>query len=80
MAASAEDKLSAYVADQPNKANLYAYRTKRDGKALYILVEGFYADKDSAQAAVANLPPQQQEGGPWPKRIEQIHQELRNTP
>lgn len=79
MAASAEDKLSAYVAEQPNKANLYAYRTQRDGKALYILVEGYYADKDSAQAAVVNLPPQQQEGRPWPKRVEQIHQELRKT-
>src|SRR5690606_11755304 len=58
MAASAEDKLSAYVAEQPNKANLYAYKTDRGGKALYILVEGYYADKTSAQAAVVNLPQQ----------------------
>lgn len=80
MAASAEDKLAAYMAEQPNKANLYAYKTERGGKVLYILVEGYYADKASAQAAVLNLPSQQQKGGPWPKKIEQIHQELRKNP
>jgi DamX protein len=79
MAASAEDKLAAYVAEQPNKDNLHAYKTERGGKVLYILVEGYYADKASAQAAVLNLPPQQQKGGPWPKKIEQIHQELRKN-
>lgn len=79
MAASAEDKLAAYVAEQPNKANLYAYKTERGGKVLYILVEGYYADKASAQAAVLNLPLLQRKGGPWPKKIEQIHQELRNN-
>lgn len=79
MAASAEDKLAEYVAEQPNKDNLHAYKTERGGKVLYILVEGYYADKASAQAAVANLPPQQQKGGPWPKKIEQIHQELRKN-
>lgn len=79
MAASAEDKLAAFVANQPNKHNLLMYKTERDGKLLFILVEGFYADKASAEAAVANLPAQQRSGGPWPKKIEQIHQEVRKS-
>ena len=79
MAASAEDKLAAFVASQPNKHNLLMYKTERDGKLLFILVEGFYADKASAEAAVANLPAQQRSGGPWPKKIEQIHQEVRKS-
>jgi DamX protein len=79
MAASAEDKLEAYIAEQPNKLNLYMYRTERDGKVLYILVEGFYADKASAQAAIVNLPARQRDSGAWAKRIEQIQQEIRKT-
>ena len=79
MAASAEDKLAAFIASQPNKHNLLMYKTERDGKLLFILVEGFYADKASAEAAIANLPAQQRSGGPWPKKIEQIHQEVRKS-
>jgi Uncharacterized protein conserved in bacteria len=79
MAASAEDKLAAFIASQPNKHNLLMYKTERDGKLLFILVEGFYADKASAEAAIANLPAQQRSGGPWPKRIEQVHQEVRKS-
>ncbi|MCR6653416.1 MAG: AAA family ATPase [Cellvibrionaceae bacterium] len=79
MAASAEDKLAAYIAEQPNKLNLHAYKTERDGKVLFILVEGFYADKASAQAAITNLPVQQRNSGPWAKKIEQIQQEIRKS-
>lgn len=73
------DKLISFVAQQPNAANLHVYSTTRDTKLLYILVEGYYADKDSAQAAVANLPSKQREGGPWPKKVEQVQQEIRKN-
>lgn len=73
------EKLMSFVAQQPNAANLLVYRTRRDNKLLYILVEGFYADKDSAAAAVVNLPIRQREGGPWPKKLEQVQQEIRKS-
>lgn len=77
MATSTEEKLKTYAAQQPNRKNLLLYRTTRGGKTLYILVEGFYADKTSALAAIANLPEHQRKVGPWPKKLELIHKEIR---
>lgn len=76
MAASDFAKLADYARHQPNVVNLMTYRAKRKGRLFYILVEGFYADKESAQAAVANLPLVQRRGGPWPKKIALIHRDI----
>lgn len=79
MAASTAEALNTFMAQQPNRKNLRMYHSTRNGKALYIAVEGFYADKASAQAAVVNLPEQQRRMGPWPKPLEQIHREIRSN-
>lgn len=76
MASAAPEVLLNFVASQPNRDHLLVYRARRNGKLLHILVEGFYADKSAATAAIANLPPAQRKSGPWPKRIEQIHQDI----
>jgi DamX protein len=77
MATSTAEAVRAYVALQPNRKNLRTYRGNRNGKTLYIVVEGFYADKAAAQAAILNLPEQQRRAGPWPKTVEHIQQEIR---
>lgn len=76
MASVAPDSLLAFVAKQPNRQHLAVYRARRDGRLMHILVEGFYADKAAASAAIANLPAEQRKSGPWPKRIEQIHRDI----
>lgn len=77
MAASTADAIRSYVALQPNGKNLRMYRSARNGKTLYIVVEGFYADKAAAQAAIVNLPEPQRRAGPWPKSLELIQREIR---
>lgn len=76
MASSAPKSLIEFYEVQPNRDNLMIYRADRDGRILHILVEGFYADKAAAVAAIANLPDKQKKGGPWPKRIQQIQQDI----
>ncbi len=79
MATGDPAKLQAFMTQQPNRKSLLVYQTARDGKALYMLVEGYYADKTAAQAAVLNLPEHQRKTGPWPKKIEIIHKEIREN-
>lgn len=79
MATSTEDSLHNYIARQPNRSNLLVHRAYRDGKRTYLLVEGFYADKDAALAAVENLPQEQQDAKPWPKKVSAIHEEIRQV-
>jgi len=77
MATSTAEAVRSYVARQPNRKNLRMYRGMRNGKTLYIVVEGFYADKGAAQAAIVNLPEQQRSAGPWAKPLEHIQREIR---
>ncbi len=79
MATSALTSLEAFIARQANQSNLMVYQGQRGGKQLYILVEGFYNDTTAARAAVANLPVNQRKGGPWPKRISDIHRDIRQN-
>lgn len=77
MATSTADAIRSYIALQPNSKNLRMYRSSRNGKTLYIVVEGFYADKAAAQAAIVNLPEHQRRAGPWPKPVEHVQREIR---
>ncbi len=70
-------KIDDAIAAAPNKKDLTAYHTVRNGKDVYILVEGNYADSKAASAAIKNLPADQKAGQPWPKKIGAIHAELR---
>ncbi|MDZ7925425.1 MAG: AAA family ATPase [Marinagarivorans sp.] len=68
--------LESFVAEQRNRSTLKIYRSIRSGKNWYIVVEGFYADKDSALASMKNLPTHQLKAGPWPKSISAIKLEI----
>lgn len=79
MATTTEKALMEYVARQPNRRNLLVHSADRKGKRMYLLVEGFYADKDAALLAISNLPSEQQAGKPWPKKVSVIHEEIRQV-
>ncbi len=79
MALGDRDKIEAYRRSQPNSPNLLVYETVRKGSVIYILLEGFYADKQSALMAIVNLPNKQRKAGPWPKRLQTIHQEINSN-
>lgn len=66
-----------FVTRQPNTEHLRGYTTLRNGQSLHILVEGFYADRASAAAAISNLPAEQRRAGPWPKQVSTVKAEMR---
>ena len=76
LAANSRKSLEDFVVGQANRANLRIYRSLRAGKSWYVVVEGFYADKDSALAAMSNLPNSQLKAGPWPKSIVAVKLEI----
>ncbi len=55
---------------------LASYTAVRDGKSLHILVQGDYADRASADAAIQRLPRAVRDGGPWPRSFASVQQAL----
>lgn len=76
LAANSQKSLEEFVARQSNRNNLHIYRSIRSGKSWFVVVEGFYADKGSALAAINNLPKGQLKAGPWPKSIAAVKLEI----
>lgn len=76
LAASSLQTLKSFVAEQPNRSGLRIYRSIRSGKDWYVVVEGYYADRDSALAAMSNLPSTQLKAGPWPKSMAAVRLEI----
>lgn len=76
LAANARESLERFVSEQPNRQNLRIYRSIRSGKSWFVVVEGYYADKDSAVAAISNLPNSQLKAGPWPKSVAAVKLEI----
>lgn len=76
LAANARESLERFVSEQPNRQSLRIYRSIRSGKSWFVVVEGYYADKDSAVAAISNLPNSQLKAGPWPKSVAAVKLEI----
>lgn len=66
-----------FVAAQPNRDDLLLFRSTRQGKDWFVVVVGRYQNTGEARAAVAGLPEVQSKGGPWPRVLRDIQQELR---
>jgi DamX protein len=75
-AANSLRSLESFVSEQRNRSTLKIYRSIRSGKNWYVVVEGFYADKDSALSGMKNLPSHQLKAGPWPKSISAVKLEI----
>ncbi len=76
LGAGSRQSLEDFVAQQSNHKNIRIYRALRSGKSWYVAVEGFYADKDSALAAISNLPKGQLKAGPWAKPMAAVRLEI----
>ena len=55
----------------------YRYFKKNlQGKPLYVVTYGSFANRDAAVAAIKNLPAKVQAGKPWPRTVASVQQEL----
>ncbi|WP_210667726.1 SPOR domain-containing protein [Pseudomonas protegens] len=71
---SSEASAQAFVKSQGGD---YRYFKKNlQGKPLYVVTYGSFANRDAAVAAIKNLPEKVQAGKPWPRTVGSVQQEL----
>ncbi|MBK5009697.1 AAA family ATPase [Pseudomonas sp. S60] len=71
---SSEASAQAFVKAQGGE---YRYFKKTlQGKPLYVVTYGSFANRDAAVAAIKNLPAKVQAGKPWPRTVASVQQEL----
>ncbi|MFJ4346035.1 AAA family ATPase [Pseudomonas sp. NPDC089401] len=71
---SSEASAQAFVKAQGGD---YRYFKKNlQGKPLYVITYGSFANRDAAVAAIKNLPAKVQAGKPWPRTVASVQQEL----
>ncbi|GLH34931.1 MULTISPECIES: SPOR domain-containing protein [Pseudomonas] len=71
---SSEASAQAFVKAQGGD---YRYFKKSlQGKPLYVVTYGSFANRDAAVAAIKNLPAKVQAGKPWPRTVASVQQEL----
>ena len=71
---SSEASAQAFVNAQGGD---YRYFKKTlQGKPLYVVTYGNFANRDAAVAAIKNLPAKVQAGKPWPRTVGSVQQEL----
>ncbi|WP_313741403.1 AAA family ATPase [Pseudomonas sp.] len=71
---SSEASAQAFVKAQGGE---YRYFKKTlQGKPLYVVTYGNFANRDAAVAAIKNLPDKVQAGKPWPRSVASVQQEL----
>ncbi|MNQ70897.1 hypothetical protein D3C85_855500 [compost metagenome] len=71
---SSEGSAKAFV--QQNGGQYRYFKKQHQGKALYVVTYGSFANRDAALAAIKALPAKVQAGKPWPKTFASIQQEM----
>ncbi len=71
---SSEATAQAYVKEQG--AEYRYFKKTLQGKPLYVVTYGSFADRNAALAAIKVLPAKVQAGKPWPRTVGSIQQEL----
>jgi len=71
---SSETSAQAFVKAQGGDYRYF--RKSLQGKPLYVVTYGNFANRDAAVAAIKNLPAKVQAGKPWPRTVASVQQEL----
>lgn len=73
---SSETGVRDYIASQTNRQDLLLFRSLRQGKPWFVVVTGRFNSSAEARAAIARLPVNQRDAGPWPREIKAIQTEI----
>jgi DamX protein len=74
---SSETTAQNFVKEQGGE---YRYFKKvLNGKPLYVITYGNFANRDAAVTAIKALPAKVQAGKPWPRTVASVQQELATT-
>ena len=75
VAVQTREALEEYATRQGLK-NMTAARVERDGKLFYVLLLGIYEDRDRADRAATNLPPEFQDFTPWVRSLGSLQEAI----
>lgn len=76
---SSEKAAKEFIASQANKSDLLMFRSKRQGKAWFVVITGRYASSAQARQAISRLPDVQRDAGPWPRDLKTIQNEIKSA-
>lgn len=77
MGANEETTIKRFLAQYPSLKKVSYYRTVRQGKPWYVVVQGDYPDHAAAKNAIAGLPAAIRNQTPWVRQVKLIQQELK---
>ncbi len=76
VALASKEALEEYAA-RKGLHGMSAARVERDGKLFYVLLLGIFRDRQDADAAAANLPPELEDFDPWVRRVGSLQEAIR---
>ena len=77
LGASEESTVKRFLVQYPSLKQVTYYRTQRQGKSWYVVVQGDYPDYESAKAGIKRLPAAIQQQTPWVRKVDAVQQELK---
>lgn len=78
LGAQEEATVKRFLSQYPSLRKVVYYKTWRQGKPWYVVVQGDYPSDTAARAAIAQLPASLQKQSPWIRKVEIIHGQLGN--
>ena len=76
LGAQEEATVKRFLTQYPSLQKVTYYKTWRQAKPWYVVVQGDYVDYDAAKAGIDRLPSTLQKQSPWIRKVEVIHQQL----
>nr|WP_143522289.1 hypothetical protein [Psychromonas sp. CD1] len=71
-----EHSVDVFIKSNFPEKNLFLYKTRRNGKALYIAIYGQYSNYDAALKGAQKLPRSLSIMGSWIKTYASVHQDI----
>ena len=77
--ASNREALVDFIAKQPNQNQLKLVTVTRNSQPWHIVVIGSYPNNEAARQAILRLPQSQINSSPWPRKVNELKQQIRAT-
>lgn len=76
LGAQEEATVKRFLSQYPSLRKVTYYKTWRQGKPWYVVVQGNYPSYEAAKAAVSQLPPGLRAQNPWVRKVEAVVREI----
>lgn len=77
LGAAEESTVKRFLGQHPSLKQVTFYKTWRQGKPWYVVVQGDYADYEAAKAGIKRLPGAVQQQTPWVRKVDAVQKEVK---